>query len=107
MYGPPSISIPFPPFNKEPPPPPPPPPSVACSAVNRASDFARRHPYAVAAGAAFAVAGTVGAVGMMTGVGVFGRYGHDWRLRRRFGDRGIVENGMLQEAVGRYLMFPC
>ncbi|CAK9785445.1 hypothetical protein CC85DRAFT_288107 [Cutaneotrichosporon oleaginosum] len=96
MHGPPSISIPFPPFAKEvPPPPPPPPPAV----YSRITDLARRHPCLVAGAVGLTLTASIGAIGMTTGVGVFGAYGREWRLRRRFGVRGVVEGGMLQEAI--------
>ncbi|BEI87783.1 uncharacterized protein CcaverHIS019_0105010 [Cutaneotrichosporon cavernicola] len=96
MHGPPSISIPFPPFAKPAPPPPPPPPPAVYSC---AGNIARKHPYLVAAGVGLALTASVGAIGMVTGVGVFGAYGREWRLRRQFGVRGIVDGGMLQEAI--------
>ncbi|GMK59570.1 hypothetical protein CspeluHIS016_0801760 [Cutaneotrichosporon spelunceum] len=97
MHGAPSISIPFPPFSKAAPPPPPPPPPPAV--YSSAGTIARKHPYLVAAGVGLALAASVGAVGLVTGVGVFGQYGREWRLRRQFGVRGVVEGGMLQEAI--------
>jgi hypothetical protein len=67
---------------------------------SRAGDLARRHPYLVAGAVGLTLTASIGAIGMATGVGVFGAYGREWRLRRQFGVRGIVEGGMLQEAIG-------
>ncbi|ODO08799.1 hypothetical protein L198_00532 [Cryptococcus wingfieldii CBS 7118] len=98
IHGPPSISIPFPPFGGKDAPPPPPPPSSAVSCAHSVADRSGRvlknHPYAV--GAALSVG--LGLTGLMVykGVGVFG---NDWRIKRRFGVRGAVEDGMLKEAI--------
>ncbi|KAL1413539.1 hypothetical protein Q8F55_001313 [Vanrija albida] len=101
MHGPPSISIPFPPFNKEtaPPPPPPPAPSLASSACTKAGSLARRHPLLFTAGAALAITAGVGTVGLLTGAGPFAGYAKELRRRHRFGTRGVVEDGMLKEAI--------
>lgn len=104
MHGPPSISIPFPPFGKEEPliiAPPPPEPSSLQKACDRAGAIARRHPYAVGGGIAVAVTAGIGYAGLATGYGPFAQIGREWRLRRKFGDRGVVENGMLKEAIGK------
>lgn len=104
MHGPPSISIPFPPFGKEEPvvlTPPPPEPSALSRACDHAGAVARRHPYMVGGGVAIAVTAGIGYVGLSTGCGPFANVGQEWRLRRKFGDRGVVENGMLKEAIGK------
>ncbi|WVW83791.1 hypothetical protein I302_105812 [Kwoniella bestiolae CBS 10118] len=105
IHGPPSISIPFPPFGgKEaaPPPPPPAPPSLIPttglkSAYCRSERLVRDHPYL------FSAALSVG-LGL-TGLTIY-KYSNnlrnlknDLRVRRRFGVKGIVEDGMLKEAI--------
>ncbi|WVQ72609.1 hypothetical protein IAR50_002167 [Cryptococcus sp. DSM 104548] len=98
IHGPPSISIPFPPFGGQDAPPPPPPPSTAVSCAHSVADRSSRvlkdHPIAV--GAALSVG--LGLTGLMVykGVGVFGPA---WRVKRKFGVRGAVEDGMLKEAI--------
>lgn len=72
-------------------------------ACDRACVVARRHPYIVGGGAAIAVTAGIGYVGLATGCGPFASIGQEWRLRRKFGDRGVVENGMLKEAIGEHL----
>nr|ODN97704.1 hypothetical protein L204_03127 [Cryptococcus depauperatus CBS 7855] len=103
VHGPPSISLPFPPFGgKEapPPPPPPPPPSNAAmkcysQVASRSERFVKTH--YVAIGAAVSVG--IGLAGFMVykGVGIFGK---DWKVKRHFGQRGVVQDGMLKEAIG-------
>ncbi|WRT66264.1 uncharacterized protein IL334_003217 [Kwoniella shivajii] len=106
IHGPPSISIPFPPFgNKEipppAPPPPPPPPSglpVFChGAYFKSEKYIREHPLAV---------GTALSVGLgLTGLAVYkytnilDGFGKQLKLRRKFGVKGRIEDGMLKEAI--------
>ncbi|KAL7419098.1 hypothetical protein Q5752_005934 [Cryptotrichosporon argae] len=87
MHGPPSISLPFPPF-KEPPPPPPPPASVSAltASLSRAGRLARTHPVALASGAALVT------VGLGLGIAIA-------RRGLRAPRRGLVQNGMLREAI--------
>ncbi|WVN88231.1 uncharacterized protein L203_103432 [Cryptococcus depauperatus CBS 7841] len=102
VHGPPSISLPFPPFGgKEvpPPPPPPPPPSNAAmkcysQVASRSERFVKSH--YVAVGVAVSVG--IGLAGFMVykGVGIFGK---DWKVKRHFGHRGVVQDGMLKEAI--------
>ncbi|WVQ80634.1 hypothetical protein IAT38_002739 [Cryptococcus sp. DSM 104549] len=102
IHGPPSLTIPFPPFSgKEVPPPPPPPPppgafSSCHSVCSKSVRGAKAHPVAV--GAALTVglglAGLVVYKGMNGGFDVKG-----WRERRKFGNRGVVVDGMLKEAI--------
>jgi hypothetical protein len=63
----------------------------------------RSHPLVCSAGIAVALTVGVGTVGVMTGVGPFAPYAKQYRLRRKFGTRGVVEDGMLKEAVGKSL----
>lgn len=98
-----SISIPFPPFSgKEVPPPPPPPPSAVSrlpvSLYHRADKLARAHPYVIGTGAALALG-----LGLSYGtarLGYGGKWGKAVRDRRKFGTRGVIEDGMLKEAIG-------
>lgn len=72
-------------------------------ACDRAGAVARRHPYIVGGGIAIAVTAGIGFAGLSTGAGPFANIGQEWRLRRKFGNRGVVENGMLKEAIGMWL----
>lgn len=110
LHGPPSLSIPFPPFLSTPPPPPPPPPAtIAPDLLHKAELYVRAHPYLCASGAVVAV-----------GLGVHATIGHrvpylnalytrDGRTvgRRHVRGKGLngaVEDGMLREAVGGYII---
>lgn len=101
MHGPPSISIPFPPFSTKaspPPPPPPPPESYSTAIVNKTSRLFHAHPYAASAAAALSLGLGVSVTAKVLGVGPFAggrRVG-----RARFGTRGVIEDGMLKEAIG-------
>ncbi|WWC70332.1 uncharacterized protein I206_104282 [Kwoniella pini CBS 10737] len=114
IHGPPSISIPFPPFGGKEVPPPPPPPTQSLLPSNglttylngaycRSSKLVTSHPY---------LAGTVISVGLgLTGLTVYkiatSNIGTNtligWKkqigTRRRFGTKGIIEDGMLKEAI--------
>ena len=92
MHAPPSISIPFPPFGgKEVP------ATKACCHArpvpggfyNKAGRLFKAHPYVVGGGAALA---------MTVGLGIV-RYAISRKVRR-VGTRGVVQNGMLKEAIG-------
>lgn len=103
LRGPDSISIPFPPFGGKEIAPPPPPPSAGLSALpltiyNQAHRLVKAHPYVVGTGAAMAL--TVGLGYGAAQLGYGGRYGRAMRNRRKFGTRGVVEDGMLKEAIG-------
>ena len=95
IHAPPSISIPFPPFfSKETHA-----VSKACCHVkppagfyNRAGRLLKAHPYAVGTGAALVM--TVG-----LGVGTYLVKSGSVRVKR-IRARGVVENGMLKEAIG-------
>lgn len=128
VYGPPSISLPLPPFFAEAPPPAPPPPPPPQSLITRIERYATAHPYALAG---YVVGGAVGA----TAVGLGVRYALAdpraralWRreegpgvsdmrdaagLRarragmdasRRSKLRGDVQDGFLKDAVGKCLL---
>ena len=108
IHGPPSISIPFPPFSgKEAPlpPPPPPPPSFQLSLYDKAGRsfgrYARDHPYAARAMAMTVGAGIgLGFVGLTSLARTY-QLKLGWPPRiQKIGTRGHVKDGMLQEAVG-------
>ena len=97
IHGPPSISIPFPPFSGKEipaPPPPPPPMSFQASLYHKADKYIRQHPYV-----AGALALTVG-LGLSR-VGRTLQLSHGWPPRlQKIRTRGVVKDGMLKEAVG-------
>lgn len=104
MHGPPSISIPFPPFAKAEPPPPPPvvPPlsRLACGpwtkGCSKAGKLVKGHPYLVGAGAVLAVGVGLGMGRVMYRKGFF-------NLRRVWtGTRATVSEGMLKDAIGEW-----
>lgn len=125
VYGPPSISLPLPPFFADAPPPPPPPPPPPQSLITRVERYAAAHPYVLAG---YLVGGAVG--GTAVGFGV--RYvladpgrARAWftreqaevsdmrdaagqRARRavvgaRRGGRGAdIQDGFLKEAIGAF-----
>ncbi|WVR07147.1 hypothetical protein IAU60_004188 [Kwoniella sp. DSM 27419] len=102
IHGPPSISIPFPPFGgKEPPPPPPPPMPAVTAAYNtlytKSERLVKAHPYAV--GAALSVGLGLSGLAVYQYSGALAAYGRELRARRKFGVNGRVEDGMLKEAV--------
>ncbi|WWD17395.1 hypothetical protein CI109_101836 [Kwoniella shandongensis] len=101
IHGPPSISIPFPPFlGKEVPPPPPPPPPPVNAYTNlytKSEKLIKAHPVAV--GAVISVGLGLGGLVMYKGIGGLTEYKKQFRVRRKFGVRGVVEDGMLKEAV--------
>ncbi|KAK8864307.1 hypothetical protein IAR55_001554 [Kwoniella newhampshirensis] len=102
IHGPPSISIPFPPFlGKEAPPPPPPPPPppahVYSDLYAKTETLVKAHPLAV--GAAISVGLGLGGLVMYKGMGGLNAYGKQMRVRRKFGVKGAVEDGMLKEAI--------
>lgn len=97
MHGPPSISIPFPPFSKDPPPPPPPPPALtplqrihASKAIQKFNRLYGAHPYATLA---------AGAVVLSVGLGA-GGLAFKWYRQGKFGTAGRKEDGMLKDAIG-------
>ncbi|KAK6910212.1 hypothetical protein I203_104244 [Kwoniella mangroviensis CBS 8507] len=105
IHGPPSISIPFPPFggkDSPPPPPPPSPPSIIPTtglkaAYCKSERLIKEHPYL------FSAAISVG-LGL-TGLTIY-KYSNnlrnlknDLKMRRKFGVKGRVEDGMLKEAI--------
>ncbi|WWC89436.1 uncharacterized protein L201_004360 [Kwoniella dendrophila CBS 6074] len=105
IHGPPSISIPFPPFGgKEAPPPPPPPTPLPLipltgltSYYHKSEKIIRKHPY---------LAGTALTVGLgLTGLTVYkyssnlSKLKNEFKLKRKFGIKGRVEDGMLKEAI--------
>ncbi|KAK4689071.1 hypothetical protein P7C73_g1033, partial [Tremellales sp. Uapishka_1] len=96
VHGPPSISIPFPPFmGKETPAPPPPPLPLHSAMYDRADRVVKAHPY-------FAATGTVVAltVGLGIGTALMGyRFGPRFNLQKKVGNAGVVEDGMLKEAI--------
>ncbi|ORY32526.1 hypothetical protein BCR39DRAFT_375726 [Naematelia encephala] len=96
MHGPPSISIPFPPFHAKevPPPPPPPVPTLLHHCThNRAGRLIKAHPFAIGAGAAVALGVGLGAATYLGYV--------PWvnKRARRVGTKGVVEDGYLKEAI--------
>lgn len=78
--------------------PPPTPPSLPLRLYDKAGKLVRAHPYAVGAGAALAMTVGLGIGSAYLGYG--GKYGKAFRERRTFGTRGVVEDGMLKEAMG-------
>lgn len=105
LHGPPSLSIPFPPFLSSSPPPPPPPPVVPPTLLNKAELYVRAHPYLCASGAFVAVGlGVHATIGYkLPYLNAF--YARDGQVvgRRRVrgqGLQGAVEDGMLREAIG-------
>ncbi|KAK1924121.1 hypothetical protein DB88DRAFT_489160 [Papiliotrema laurentii] len=100
IQGAPSISIPFPPFAGEEPPPPPPPPTITalpCTLYHRAGKLVKAHPYVLGTGAALALSVGIGYGTAYMGYG--GRWGERVRNKRKFGTRGVVQDGMLKEAI--------
>lgn len=100
MHGPPSISIPFPPFTikQSPPPAPPlPPPTLLSTYTDSVERLVKVHPYYVGAGAALALT-----VGLGAGVTAYQRGGLQWRGRA--GVRAQVSDGMLKEAIGVFYL---
>lgn len=94
MHGPPSISIPFPPFgHKEILPPPPPPP---LSIYDKAGRLWKAHPYVFSSGAALALTVGLGIGGTVLGYGPVAR-----ARATRIGVRGMVQDGHLKEAIGK------
>lgn len=100
VHGPPSLSLPFPPFGKEPPPPPPPPPPSSmfsvpypANSIARVNRLFKAHPYAASAGAALVLGVGLGAAGY-----TFTRY-----RAGKFGVRGRESDGMLTDAIGELL----
>ena len=99
IHGPPSISIPFPPFSGKEvlaPPPPPPPISFHASLYHKADKYIRQHPYVASA--------LVLTVGLgLSRVGRTFQFSHDWPPRlRKIRKRGVVKDGILKEAVGEF-----
>lgn len=96
MHGPPSISIPFPPFSKDPPAPPAPPPVLsplqrinASKAVQKFNRLYAAHPYATMAAGALVLSVGIGAGGL-----AFKAY-----RKGKFGTAGRREDGMLKDAI--------
>ena len=98
IQGAPSISIPFPPFVKEVPPPPPP-KALPCTIYNRAGRLIKAHPYVLGTGAALALTLGIGYGGALLGYG--GAWGERVRNKRKFGTRGVVQDGVMKEAIGK------
>ncbi|AAW40726.1 hypothetical protein CNBA1720 [Cryptococcus deneoformans B-3501A] len=102
VHGPPSISIPFPPFGAKEvptvplPPPPPPSSTISCcqNAVHRSGRFVKTHPIAV--GAVISVG--LGFTGLLAyhGASFFAK---GRKEKRQFGVNGVVRDGMLKEAI--------
>ncbi|WVF71590.1 hypothetical protein IAT40_006398 [Kwoniella sp. CBS 6097] len=103
IHGPPSISIPFPPFSgKEAPPPPPPPPApmilTKCNSLYvRSGKLLKAHPYAV--GAALSVGLGLGGLAVYRYSGAATGFARKLNERRKYGVRGREEDGMLKEAI--------
>lgn len=98
IHGPPSLSLPFPPFTLNEPPPPapplPPPSTLSTYGLERVEKLARAHPYACAGGAALVLT-----VGLGAGYGAYKRGG--MMIGGRAGVRGVVNDGMLKDAIGK------
>ncbi|KAI9639471.1 uncharacterized protein MKK02DRAFT_39770 [Dioszegia hungarica] len=96
IHGPPSLSLPFPPFTLNEPPPPapplPPPSTLSTYGLERVEKLARAHPYACAGGAALVLT-----VGLGAGYGAYKRGG--MMIGGRAGVRGVVNDGMLKDAI--------
>lgn len=65
---------------------------------NRVEKLARAHPYVLGTGAALALTVGMGYTGAHLGYG--GKWGKAVRDRRKFGTNGVIEDGMLKEAIG-------
>lgn len=102
INGAPSLSLPFPPFmEKAPPPPPPPSPirSMPMAVYHKSVKLAQDHPYMVG-GMALAMTAGLG----YGGYNAYKTYITHGSLRRtkgrKLGSKGLVQDGMLKEAIG-------
>ena len=66
----------------------------------RTERLVKAHPYVFGTSAVLAMTVGLGLGGAYLGYG--GKYGKSLRMRRRLGTRGVVEDGMLKEAIGEF-----
>jgi len=74
-------------------------------AYNKANKLIKAHPYAVGASAALAVTVGLGLGGLVWKYTLSSRL-RDLKARRAFRTSGMVEDGMLKEAIGEFPL-PC
>ena len=71
---------------------------LPASLYDRAERLVKAHPYVIGTGAALALTVGLGYGGAQLGYG--GQWGRTVRNRRKFGIKGVIEDGMLKEAIG-------
>ena len=72
--------------------------TLPANLYHRAQRLFDAHPYVMGTGAALALTVGLGYGGAYFGYG--GKWGRTVRNRRKFGTKGVIEDGMLKEAIG-------